>query len=343
LASKYDELVADFSFLARAKAILVDFDNTLWRGVMADDVDIVHDFHGQSLLKELREAGVLLVALSKADPSGVRWGELHIDRSDFVLEKINWRPKPDNVAEAVEQLGLSPSAFVLIDDNPAERALVTENVPGVQAMDPADPATWRALRNWLQFPSTSQTQEARRRTEMYREGAARRDAVDASHDYGDMMASLSLRYSFRQAAAADMDRLLELIQRTNQFNTTTRRRTKAEIEELLSSSTHRIYVASLGDRFGDLGVVAVVIYDLESATFDSVIMSCRAMGFGLELALICESLKRHREGDVFGLFQPTERNSPAARLFANAGFTEVVPGRWVLPADAVGPDLPSWF
>jgi len=342
LARYYDGLLSDYDLVGKAKALLVDFDNTLWNGVMAEG-DVVHNTDGQRLLLELKNAGVLLVALSKNDESSIQWDQLVLSEDDFVLKKINWLPKPDNVSAAIKQLDLAADAFVMLDDNPVERALVTEMEPGVRALDPATEEAWRTLRRWLAFPSTRQTDEARRRTVMYREAAERRAAMSGSHDYETMMKSLGLRCRIGPAASSDLPRVLELIERTNQFNTTTRRRTAAEVSQLLDSPDWLVYVASLRDRFGDLGVVAVAIFDRAERAFDSVIMSCRAMGFGVEFAVLAAVLDAAGPGAARGMFVPTSRNGPAAELFAQAEFQQEADGTWVLPPSASGPQAPSWL
>jgi FkbH-like protein len=344
LAPRYADVLGAHALLGEAKALLVDFDNTLWSGVMGDG-EVVHHRERQRLLRELRQAGVLLVALSKNDPATIRWEELELDPEDFVLQMLNWRPKPDNVSAAVAALDLAADAFVLLDDNPVERALVEENVPGVRSLDPDDPSSWRWLEHWLELPSTTQTEEARRRTELYREAAQRREAMGAEHDYGQMMDSLRLRAEVRAATPADMSRLLELVQRTNQFNTTTRRRSAAELTELLESRTHEIFVASLADRFGDLGVVAAVIVARRAegeVEIDSFIMSCRAMGFGLEQLALAEITRRLDAPRYIARFIPTDRNGPAAGLYPAHGFQETEPGLWTLLASD-RPERPAWF
>ncbi|HEY4809446.1 MAG TPA: hypothetical protein VIH71_00165, partial [Solirubrobacteraceae bacterium] len=246
---------------------------------------------------------------------------------------------------AIVALDLAPEAFVLLDDNPVERALVEENVPGVRSLDPVDPASWRCLEQWLEMPSTTQTDEARRRTQLYREAAERRIAMGSEHNYEQMMSSLELRAELRPASEDDMPRLLELIQRTNQFNTTTRRRSAAEVKELLASPEHELFVASLRDRFGDLGVVAVVITQRMpdgEVELDSFIMSCRAMGFGLEQFTIAEVTRRLDAPRYIAPFIPTERNGPAAGLYPANGFTEMEPGMWALDA-AERPERPAWL
>jgi FkbH-like protein len=344
LGDFYADVLAAQDLLGKAKVLLVDFDNTLWSGVMGDGA-VHHYLERQRLLHQLRQAGILLVALSKNDPATIRWDEMELAPEDFVLQMFNWRPKPDNVSEAVAALDLAADTFVLLDDNPVERALVEENITGVRSLDPGEPSRWTTLEYWLEMPSTTQTDEARRRTELYREAAQRRQALGTEHDYAQMMDSLELRAEVRMARPEDMERLLELIQRTNQFNTTTRRRSAAEVNTLLSSEAHELFVASLGDRFGDLGVVAVVIAvrgAADEVEIDSFIMSCRAMGFGLEQFALAEITRRLDAPRYTARFIPTDRNGPAAGLYPSNGFTETAPGLWALAADD-RPEPPAWF
>ena len=342
LGAFYDQLLRDYELLAKAKVLLVDFDNTLWMGVMGDG-DVIHNRAGQTLLKNLKDAGVLLVALSKNAESTIRWDEMLLAPDDFVLHKINWLPKPDNVSAAIAELDLAPAAFLLLDDNPVERALVTERVPGVRALDPAEASSWRALTRWLEFPSTKVTVEAQRRTRMYREAAERRASLSTGHDYASMMSSLDLTYTVRSARTDDLPRLLELVQRTNQFNTTTKRRSTAEVGELLRHDLVHCYVATLGDRFGELGVVATAVFDVPNRAFESVIMSCRAMGFGLELAVIRAVIDVEGPGPFEGHFVATERNGPSADLFARSGFSLTRPNIWTLEAAQSPPSVPAWL
>jgi FkbH-like protein len=346
VAEEYADILASIDLVGSAKALFVDFDNTLWQGIMADG-PVVHNYEGQELLRELRRAGVLLIALSKNDPANIRWDEMRVQPDDFVLHKISWRPKPEAVAEAIQELDLAAKAFLLLDDNPAERALVQENVPGVRVLDPTDPFAWRTLRRWLDTPSTKQTPEALKRTEIYREAAQRRRALSSDVDYGSMLASLELVAAVRDADEADLERVLELVQRTNQFNTTTRRYSRSELMAMLESDDHQLVVAGLRDRFGDLGVVGVIIVDYSQRGFaeiDSFVMSCRAMGFGLEYLLLSELTSARPELVWTGRFIQTDRNGPAAELFGGAGFTRGSDGElWTLAPEAERPQRPHWF
>lgn len=345
LAHRYSEVVHAVELLGGAKALFVDFDNTLWDGVMAEG-EVQHNVEGQRLLKQLKEAGVLLVALSKNDPSSIRWDEMALEPEDFVLRKINWAPKPDNAAEAISELDLAPGAFVLLDDNPVERTLVTGAIPGVRSVDPNARGTWEKLRIWLELPSTKRTAEAARRTQMYREAAERRSAIAGEHDYPKMMRSLSLRSTVRLATERDSERLLELVQRTNQFNTTTRRRSSEELQRLLLDQRFGVWVATLTDRFGELGIVAVCVFDRDERMVESFIMSCRAMGFRLETAFlrtVLESETDQAPGTVRGLFLSTDRNRPASALFRESGFSEGEDGVWWLGAIADCAPVPDWL
>jgi FkbH-like protein len=342
---EYADVLASFESMRKAKVLAVDFDNTLWDGVMAEG-DVVHHHDRQAALKAAKDGGILLVAVSKNDPANVRWGEMTLAPDDFVLHKIGWNLKVESITAAAKQLELGMDSFVFLDDSPAEREFVRSQLPTVRVLDATDPFTWRAVERLLRFPNTKDTEEARRRTELYREQAQRQEALGGEFDYPTMMAGLGLVIGFRRAVAADLDRVVELVQRTNQFNTTTRRYTRQQLQGFLASPSHRVHVATLADRFGSLGLVAVVIVEREGedAVIDSFVMSCRAMGFQFEQAVV--RLAIDAEPGVTrwsGLFVPTDRNTPAAGLFAECGFTAGASHAWVRPADSSDPIIPSWF
>ena len=345
LAAQYATIAQAYATLAKTKVLLVDFDNTLWAGVVGEG-DVVQDTRAQQILKELQLAGILLVAMSKNDPESIRWDEMVLAPDDFVLHKINWNPKPQSVEEVAAQLDLDPASFVLVDDNPVERELVRQAWPSVRVLDPADQGTWDQLRMMLAFPNTRRTDEAARRTEMYREAAARREAITSTVDYASMMSTLSLAAGWRRAGLPDVDRVQELMSRTNQFNTTTLRLTKSEVADLIRSPDTDVWVATLSDRFGDLGLVGVVITtrELKRLVFDAVVMSCRAMGFGLENLLLRGPIDA-ADGptQAVGRFVATERNSPCSGLFAGFGFTPGPEGNWTLDLDGELPEVPEWL
>jgi FkbH-like protein len=345
LARDYADILRSYALLKKTKVLGVDFDNTLWEGVMAEG-PVKHFTDRQNLLKQLRAAGILLVSVSKNDPSAIRWDEMVLKPEDFVLHKINWGLKVESLRTAADELDLGIDSFCLIDDNPVERDLVATELPKVATLDSTDPWTWRALERLMQFPNTQQTEEAKRRTEIYQEQVERKKAMTAPADYGALMASLKLRGTLRPAAKKDLRRVEELVLRTNQYNTTTRRYNRPELEQFLNSTTHRMYVGELADKFGDLGVVGVVIVkrDGERAIIDSFIMSCRAMGFQFEALMMRQAIAlQDYAREIAGEFIPTERNNPASSLFADEGFTKSGETEWVLPAGAPRKETPTWF
>jgi FkbH-like protein len=345
LANEYSDVLASFECMRKAKVLAVDFDNTLWDGVMADG-NVVQHHDRQGLLKAAKEGGMLLVAVSKNDPANIRWAEMTLASSDFVLQKIGWGLKVESMAATAKQLELGLDSFVFLDDSQVERELVRSQLPEVRVLDSTAQFTWRSIERLLQFPNTKDTAEARSRTEMYRQQALRQDALSGAFDYPVMMANLGLSIEFRRATGPDVNRITELVQRTNQFNTTTRRYTRQQLQDLLTSEHHRVYAASLGDKFGSLGLVLVVIVERrgDEAVFESFVMSCRAMGFQFEQAIV--RLVLDAEVGVArwrGVFVPTDRNTPAASLFADCGFVAESDHDWVLQDRSLGPVMPSWF
>ena len=345
LSRLYATKIDAYARLRGIKLLAVDFDNTLWKGVMADG-DVEHYGDRQQLLRRLKEAGILLAAVTKNTEQNIRWNEMGLSRDDFVSLKINWNLKPQSIEELAAELNLGKESFLLIDDNPVERELVTSNHPMVRAMDANDPATWQALEMMFDFPSTSDTEEARHRTEMYRTQANRSHAVSSyGGDYANMMKSLELKLAFRTADSKDIPRCHELAQRTNQFNTTTIRYREEELIQMLKSPERRLYVGELSDKFGNLGIVvlSVVKLDPNVRIFENCVMSCRAMGFGVEKVFMQKVMRAQAwQGDYIGNFVPSAKNQPASTFYKELGFEERE-GAWRLDAGSPLQGVPDWF
>jgi FkbH-like protein len=165
-------------------------------------------------------------------------------------------------------------------------------------------------------------------------------------DYASMMHSLELQAQFGRARTADLPRLVELQQRTNQFNTTTMRCSREQLTGLMSRGDHRVYAASLHDKFGDVGLVAcAIVRDAEGEkVIDSFVMSCRAMGFELERLMLAKVIEAEGADKPFvGRFVPTDRNAPAMHLYSANGFEARSQTEWVLRPGAAAPAAPPWF
>ncbi|GAC1550038.1 MAG: HAD-IIIC family phosphatase [Myxococcales bacterium] len=346
LADPLLDVALSYRALARCKVLAVDFDNTLWDGVMAEGA-VRHRLPLQQSLRRLREGGILLVALSKNDPKNIRWDEMALQPEDFVLHKISWDLKVDSLERAARELNLGLDSFVLLDDSPVERELVRTQLPTVGLLDPNAERSQEWLERMLRFPNTRETEEARRRTELYREQTSRRAALQQQFDYPAMMANLGLQARFEPARKGELTRLVELAQRTNQFNTTTLRYSPHDLSALCSDPASGVYAVELADRFGKVGLVGLCVVRRHGTDriFEAVVMSCRAMGFELERWMLGRAIRAEDGPGVrfIGRYVPTDRNTPCSGLFARNGFAQAGDTEWTLERDVPRPDLPPWF
>jgi FkbH-like protein len=341
-ARSYLEVARDLVRFRKKKLIAVDLDNTLWRGVMAEG-EVQHFRDRQDLLRRLREAGMLLVALSKNDAASIRWGELPgLAEADFVDLALDWNPKPHNLTRSLDRLNLGAEAVVFLDDRADERFLMSESFPKALVLDPDQAATWQSLQRLLLLPNTSDTQEARTRTELYRTQSRRAEALaEASRARDDLLPSLGIRIVSRFADPEDLPRIEELLARTNQFNITGRRYARTSLASLVP----QILVFELSDRFGAMGMVgvAVVKATADEVLIDSLVMSCRAMGFGVEDVMMQAIARTFPAARIRGEFRPTDRNGPAADYFQSHGFVRASGYSWLGPADRGRlRQVPSW-
>lgn len=354
LAQHYLPRMQAFATLRNVKVICVDFDNTLWAGVMAEG-PVVHDERAQQLLRDLCAAGILIASVSKNSAASIRWDEMLLDQADFAVHKISWDQKVHALSEIAAELNLGLDTFVFLDDNPTERGLVEQFLPAVRTLDATLPESWTALQWLLDFPATKQTEEARSRTLMYQQASARRGSLVTDLSSDDLMRSLELRASISSLSVADLPRAAELLARTNQFNTTTRRRDGQELQALIENPDWLILAARLADRHGSFGLVGVVILHRDGGqlVFDSLVMSCRAMGFGLQRALVISSLNAsHGWHEAIGLVIPTLRNEPVHSVFDDCGFEridqspaelDVRVSRWQLLSGVAPVAVPDWL
>lgn len=337
LSELYKPLIKKYIQFKKIKAICVDFDNTLWNGVIGDE-EVEHYFDRQSLLKTLKDQGLILIAVSKNSIENIKWDEMLLKRDDFAILKINWNLKVKSICEAAAELNLGIDSFLFIDDNQAELDLAAREIPDLICFDASLNQTWEDLKYLLKFPNTKNTKESRNRTNMYQSQLKRKSFLKAEHDYPSMMNSLGLKSSFREASDSDLKRIEELVTRTNQFNTTTIRYNKSQLKEFLKNNNEFIFVSELEDKFGKLGIVCIIIIKLNETEliFDTFIMSCRAMGFSLENKMISNIVNRFHEKHRFiGRYVQTDRNSPCSKLYENAGFTQIDEENWLLCSNEI--------
>ncbi|MBD5101276.1 MAG: HAD-IIIC family phosphatase [Subdoligranulum sp.] len=326
------------------KGVVLDLDNTLWGGVIGDDgaegVALGEESPAgraftafQRYLKELSGMGVLLNVSSKNEDAAARAGFARADSvlktEDFLCFNANWDPKPRNVEAIAKTINILPESLVFLDDNPVERDLMRQTLPGVAAPELTAPEEYvRILDRGGWFEPTAISDDDRRRSEMYRQNAQRAAEVQSFENYDDYLRSLAMRGEFGAFDAAHLERITQLINKTNQFNMTTRRYTAAEIEALCADPAYLTLYGRLADKFGDNGIVTAMIGHQQGETLeiDLWIMSCRVFKRNLEQTLfdqIVAACKARGVKTIVGRFLPTAKNLPAKDFYASIGFARV--------------------
>ena len=326
------------------KGFVLDLDNTLWGGVIGDDgVDNIalgpEEPEGQAYsafqryIKAHQQLGVLLNIDSKNDRdnaiAGIRHGDSAFTEDDFICIKANWDPKDRNFAAIAGELNLLPESLVFIDDNPAERHIVTEQLKGVQAPAIGDVTEYiQTIDRSGFFEVTTLSKDDLKRNEMYRENAQRAQLEASFADYTDYLRSLDMTAVIRPFAPAYMARIAQLSNKSNQFNLTPRRYTQAEIEQAAADPDHITLYGKLTDRFGDNGVVSVVIGHVigQECHVDLWIMSCRVLKRDMEFAMmdaLAHACQARGVKRIVGHYYPTAKNGMVREFYGTQGFTKV--------------------
>lgn len=340
LAREYTRILSAYVKLGKRKVIVTDLDGTLWDGVVAEG-PVNHHLDRQRLLKSLKEQGLLLAVASKNTPENVDWTGAELSASDFVLAKVSWDHKVQSMKGIAGALDMPEEAIVFIDDRAEERAMVQEFLGGVATLDANAPATWRTLQLLTLFPNTATTPEARSRTELYK---ARAERAAAGPSTGAMLASLGLVAREHRPTPEDLPRVAELLARTNQFNCTGARFKLNELGRMLADGVD-LLAYELLDKFGSMGKVGFVATSRrgELVCVDAFVMSCRAMGFGLEQLMLARVFERRPGLLVRGVFIPTSRNQPASTLYSDAGFVATDGTHWIGDPRTVRISRPPWL
>ncbi|HVU45538.1 MAG TPA: HAD-IIIC family phosphatase, partial [Terracidiphilus sp.] len=327
------------------KCVVLDLDNTLWGGVIGDDgLDgISLNAHGdgeawyrlQLFLRELHRRGILLAVCSKNDERNAllpfeSHPEMVLRREDITVFKANWQDKAENIREIREILNIGFDSMVFLDDNPFERNLVRSLVPGVIVPDlPEDPSEYvRFLTELNLFETAAFSEEDLRRAEMYKVEADRREAATSYASVEEFLQSLDMRIVVSRFDSYHLPRIAQLIQRSNQFNLTTERRSQAECERLMHDTSMIPLYIELSDRLGDHGLISVVILqpDGEELRITDWLMSCRVLARGVEQYVMNEVFTIARErglAAVTGRYIPTAKNGMVRDFFAQFGFVKV--------------------
>ena len=326
------------------KALTLDLDNTLWGGIVGDDGpenlsigpetsmgQVYSEF--QEYIRSHKDIGVILTVDSKNDYENAIAGLNHPDSvlhpDDFVVIKANWDPKSKNLVDTAAELNLLPESFVFVDDNPAEREIIKTQVPGVAVPEIGEVENYiRAIDHAGYFEVTNLSADDAKRNEMYKANA-QRAALEASFsDYGQYLDSLEMTGVIKSFEPVFLDRIAQLTNKSNQFNLTTRRYSRAEIEEVADSDEYIDLYGKLIDKFGDNGVVSVVIghKNKDVLDMDLWIMSCRVLKRDMEFAMMDELVSAAKAAGlrkIMGYYYPTAKNNMVRDFYERMGFTKV--------------------
>lgn len=334
------------SIFGRNKKVLnLDLDNTLWGGVIGDDgpenIEIGQETslgqtyaEFQDYLKQHKKLGVLLSVNSKNNEetalSGLERADSVLKREDFVVFRANWEPKSHNLYATAEELKLLPESFVFVDDNPAEREIVRQEVPGAAVPEITKVEEYiRVLDRSGFFEVTNFSEDDLKRNEMYLANEQRNRMQKNFSDYGDYLRSLEMK---AQIGAFDpgifFHELAQLTNKSNQFNLTTHRYSQSEIEQIAADPQYLTLCGRLEDKFGDNGVVSIVIGRKEKDVLqiELWLMSCRVLKRDMEYAMMDTLVKQCRDcgiRQIYGYFYPTAKNAMVKDFYALQGFEKL--------------------
>ncbi len=327
-----------------SKCLVLDLDNTLWGGVIGDDglQGIVlgpGSAEGEAYVAfqryalRLKARGVILAVCSKNDIANAlapfaQHPEMALQQQDIACFVANWQDKAANLQQIAATLNIGIDSLVFADDNPFERNLVRQELPEVAVPElPEDPALYAAcIADAGYFESVGLSPEDRERANQYRANAERELLRESSTDMQGYLKSLAMEIHWKPFDEIGLQRIVQLINKTNQFNLTTRRYSEGEVRALMNDPRVLTWQVRLKDRMGDNGIIAVMIAKMNAKNeleMDTWLMSCRVLGRQVEnacLNLVCERGKRMTATHVVGEYRPTAKNGMVRDFYSRMGF-----------------------
>lgn len=328
------------------KAFNLDLDNTLWGGIVGDDgadnIEIGQETslaqtysEFQEYLKLHKQLGILLTVNSKNEEdnalSGLNRPDSILHPDDFVCIKANWNPKSANLLETAQEMTLLPESYVFVDDNPAERAIIEGQVAGVAIPQIEEVEGYISVIDKSGFfEVTTLSNDDLKRTEMYKENAKRNILQTSFENYEDYLNSLKMKGEIQSFIPMYMSRIAQLTNKSNQFNLTTKRYSQVDIEEVAENSDYITLYGKLEDKFGDNGVVSIVIGKIGGENRDELhmelwLMSCRVLKRDMEYAMMDELVLKSKNSGIkkiVGYYYPTAKNAMVKEFYKVQGFTE---------------------
>ncbi len=325
------------------KCLVLDLDNTLWGGVIGEagingielgtDTPLGEAYSSfQRYIKELSDRGIILAVNSKNEEDNAFSGFEHPDsilrKNNFTSFKANWAPKPNNIIEIAKEINISLDSLVFIDDNPAERDFVKSQLDEVIVPNVGnDPCNFmRILDDSLLFESINISNADINRNQQYAENHIRQQNQAQFSNYDEFLKSLEMQAEIKTFSPLYTNRITQLINKSNQFNVTTIRRTESEVQAISKDKNYLCLYGRLKDKFGDNGLISVLIgeYKANELHIDTWLMSCRVFKRGMEVAMfntLVEQAKTQKIKKIIGYYQPTEKNKLIANLFQQFQFS----------------------
>ena len=336
--------ILDSAFISNKKIIALDLDNTLWGGVIGESgvegIELSDHKEGQRYydfqrqLLEMKNRGIVLGIVSKnneEDAEKVLQGHpaMLLRDDDFVSRKINWENKAINMKAMERELNLTEGGFIFIDDNPVERETVKGECPEMIVPNfPEDTTELLGFAETIWFNYCRPLRvlgEDLKKTQLYQNEKRRRQEMDTSLNLDDYIAKLEIVADIHRMRASELRRVVQLINKTNQFNVTSKRYTQADVAAISAEPNNSIYVVYSSDKYGDNGLISVIILkgNEDDVIIDTFLMSCRVMGRKLEDVIINELAAKCKGRKLMGEFIPTPKNAPVKNLFDRLGFKVV--------------------
>lgn len=324
---------------ASKKCLVVDLDNTLWKGVISEEsIVLSNEGEGsifqefQKKIKRLKDFGVLLAINSKNNYEDALRGLRHtssiLNENDFIIIKANWDNKNENLQKIAKELNIAEDSIVFLDDNPIERELVKRTT---SIIVPDFPKDIYLLNDWFiknvvyeYFYKLSITNEDILKQEQYI-AKIKRDEISKSMDYNDFLNSLNIKISFQINDKNYIQRYAQLTQKTNQFNLTTKRYTTKDIETFINDENYLVIGIQYEDKYAKEGIIGLSIVKRgEIAYIDTLLLSCRVLKRGVEYKLVNEIINQLKNSKkVIGEYIKSSKNSMAKDLYTNLGFKQL--------------------
>ncbi|MEQ9095015.1 MAG: HAD-IIIC family phosphatase [Phycisphaerales bacterium] len=358
----------------QAKCLVLDLDNTLWGGVIGEDglegIKLGVEYPGahyaaiQRVSRDMAQRGILLALCSKNNPDDAmepfeKHAHMVLKPDHFAAVRVNWVDKAQNLREIASELNIGIDSLVFLDDNPIERELVRSLVPEVTVLEPASDRPQdllTALRACPLFERLALSDDDRKRGQMYAQQRQRTELQSSAGSIEEYLRSLEMEADIglldANANAAVIERVAQLTQKTNQLNMTTRRYAVQDIQAMAGDAAYRVYWISVRDRFGDNGIVGVMIVTVGERAweFDTFLMSCRVIGRTVEtsmLATVAEHARQAGASTLQGWFLPTRKNPPAEAIYRDHGFEAAQHDEqgvlWTLDLEHASIEHPEWI